>query len=66
MPSGPAHLHERWGHDGAALAHLESVGLKPNRGGIFQISRSKQLSETDISALDYLFMEWDYGTEWAD
>lgn len=74
MPSGPAWLHEKWcdygpyiGHgDSNALHLLEKGGLKPNRGGMFLIPKSRKLTDEENSALDYLFMEWDYGTEVVD
>lgn len=71
MPSGPPTLHDKWCNagpyigygDSNALHHLEQQGLKPNRGGMFMIPKDRVLTDEDNSALDYLFMEWDYGSE---
>ena len=74
MPSGPPELHRKWcdfgpydGHgDSNALKYLADRGLKPNRGGVFVIPTQRCLTGEENSALDYLFMEWDYATEIRD
>lgn len=71
MPSGPPALHRFWcdfgpyeGHgDSNALHYLADGGLKPNRGGIFIIPKGREMGALENSALDYLFMEWDYASE---
>ena len=71
MPSGPPELHRKWcqagpwqGHgDSNALHYLEQQGFKPTRGGMFIIPGMHVISEEESSALDYLWMEWDYAVE---
>jgi hypothetical protein len=70
MPSGPPELHRKWcdhgpyiGHgDSNALYYLAQRGLKPTRGGVFYIPHGRALTDEENSALDYLFMEWDYAS----
>ena len=74
MPSGPPELHRYWeaqagpdrSPDGAALDFLSERGLKPNRGGVFPIPAKRKLTPEECRALDYLCMEWDYGSERVD
>lgn len=66
MPQGPSNLHEKWGDDGAALNALRSVGLRPNRGGVFIIPADVILSAESMSALSYLVQEWDYDWKYSD
>lgn len=58
MPSGPAELHKKWGDDGAAWAYLAERGFKHDRGIIAKVDRP--LMDDEQSAIDYLFMEWDW------
>jgi len=70
MPSGPPELHRQWCDRGPYVAYgdanalhlLQQGGLKPNRGGMFLIPKGRVLTDDETSALDYLFMEWDYGS----
>jgi len=61
MPSGPAELHERWGGDAAALQHLHDRGYGETPSGLLVPPRDHEASDDDNSALNYLFLEWDYG-----
>lgn len=71
MPSGPPDLHEKWCNfgpysglgDSNALHYLAERGLRPNQGGIFMIPHDRITTDEENSALDYLFLEWDYGSE---
>jgi hypothetical protein len=70
MPSGPPELHEKWCGfgpfkgfgDSNALKYLRDRGLQDCRG-VFRIPRARVLTDEESSALDYLFMEWDYASE---
>ena len=59
MPSGPAHLHARWQHDGNALKQLEG-NFTVDGGWIKPIRGSYKPTMRDLSAIAYLVMEWDY------
>lgn len=61
MPQAPSDLQEKWGDDKKALDHLAKSGIKPDRGGMFHIEDGDKLTAEDRSALDYLWLEWDYG-----
>lgn len=63
MPQGPAHSHEKWESDSDALRFLAERGLKPNRGGVFEIPIAREITAEENSALDYLWMEWDYASQ---
>lgn len=71
MPSGPPELHEKWQNagpfygfaDANALHLLDAAGIIPWRDGYFRIPKSRVLTDEENSALDYLFMEWDYAVE---
>lgn len=61
MPEGPDYLAERWGDDAAALQHLHDRGYGETRGGLLVPPRDHEASDDDNSAINYLFLEWDYG-----
>jgi hypothetical protein len=71
MPSGPPELHRKWcdrgpyeGHgDSNALHFLGERGIRPSRGGIFYLQANRPLDDEENSALDYLFMEWDFACQ---
>lgn len=63
MPSGPAHLHERWGDDEAAWGYLRARGYTQRAGNISPPPGRGVCMDEEASALDYLHLEWDYTFE---
>lgn len=62
MPSGPVELHEKWGDDLSATAYLEKRGWKLMPGFVWRMpSQEYKPTAEENSAVDYLFLEWDYG-----
>ncbi|WP_133254300.1 hypothetical protein [Phenylobacterium deserti] len=68
MPSGPPELHAEWcdagpddGGDFNAQAHLKAAGYTLTRGWEWIPPPGRQPTERDISAINYLIMEWDFG-----
>ena len=61
MPSGPPELHEKWGDDGVALRYLEERNFQVSRGGIIHGPLTREGTEEERSAIEYLCAEWDYG-----
>lgn len=59
MPSGPAHLHERWGDDGAAWDFLASRGFAHVKS-VIQPKDNHELDLDEQSAIEYLILEWDW------
>lgn len=72
MPSGPPELHEFWSNfnehgyaDTNAKRYLVSQGYKEgdgeNRWEWFRPSLDHEPTELEISAINYLMWEWDWG-----
>lgn len=69
MPSGPPELHEKWcardpegRGDMAAMGHLEAAGYKLGRDWHWTLPSPDHVpTAEELSALDYLVLEWDYG-----
>lgn len=61
MPSGPTALHLKWNSDGKAVAYLEGRGFKLCHDWMWMPPENHVYTEQDRSALDYLFLEWEYG-----
>lgn len=62
MPSGPPELQAKWGDDAAALKFLADRGYKLLRTWDHKKPTPDHVPDADEnSALDYLFLEWDYG-----
>lgn len=58
MPQAPEHLRASWNDFSAWLQ------LRPNfveRSGVILKKPGYKPTEDDFSAIDYLFLEWDYG-----
>lgn len=64
MPSGPAHLHEKFGHDGSAWGVLRQRGFTHHHGVIALPDRPLTTEERD--AIDYLVLEWDWDAQPKD
>jgi hypothetical protein len=63
MPQGPYELHEKWQDSGNALYHLDAH-FNVNRGGVIRKKDAAyEPTAEDLSAIDYLCLEWDYGYE---
>ena len=62
MPQAPDELRVRWGSDCAAFSQLGNR-FDISRGGIITPRPLVAPSEADLSAIDYLCLEWDYGYE---
>lgn len=60
MPSGPAHLHERFGDDWTAWLYLRRRGFTADKGVVSPPWRGHTVTEGESDAIDYLFMEWDW------
>lgn len=62
MPSGPTHLHARFGSDAKAIELLEAAGYRMDAGFVFHPPCEKHgMSADEMDAVDYLCLEWDYG-----
>lgn len=59
MPSGPAHLHERWGDDGAAWQFLKERGFT-HVAFVIQAKPDNAMDDDEMSAIEYLVLEWDW------
>lgn len=63
MPSGPPELHEKWGDDASAMRFLKVRGWKLLRSWEWvKPSKAHVITEEEHQALDYLILEWDFGT----
>lgn len=62
MPSGPDHLHEKWGDDGAAWKYLQSLGWTHTKG-VIQPKPGHEMTDEERDAIEYLCLEWDWGYE---
>lgn len=60
MPQAPQHLQDRWTDDGAAFEQLAGRFVV-TRGGVIKPKTTTVPTEADLSAIDYLILEWDYG-----
>ena len=61
MPQASRELQERWHCDSCAF---EQLGKNFNqKNGIISPKRGYTPTEDDLSAIDYLVFEWDYGYE---
>jgi hypothetical protein len=62
MPSGPPELHAKWETDGNAIRYLESHGYTLLRNWHWRLPEPCHIETTEEkSALDYLWLEWDFG-----
>lgn len=62
MPSAPPELQAKWRDDASAIAHLKHAGFKLRRDWHWTLPYPDYLpTAEDNSALDYLFLEWDFG-----
>ena len=64
MPSGPAHLHRRFGDDGTAWAYLKRRGFHCHRGIILPPYRWYDATKGEWDAILYLVQEWDWDYDW--
>lgn len=60
MPSGPAHLHARFGDDWVAWKYLQRRGFTMAKGFVSPPFQSYVMSQMEDDAVDYLLMEWDW------
>lgn len=60
MPSGPAHLHERYVDDSVAWTYLRRRGFTQTRFVVAPPYRGYKLTKGESDAIDYLWMEWDW------
>ncbi len=63
MPSGPAHLHERFGDDATAWEYLAERDWHHDRGRFFYAGDERELTQDERDAAAYLVLEWDW--EWS-
>jgi hypothetical protein len=63
MPQASRELQERWGTDWNAIHQLRRNFTQEN--GIIRPMPGYTPTEEDLSAVDYLVAEWDYGYEGA-
>jgi hypothetical protein len=68
MPQAPEALRQRWGHydavnsgDLVVSQFLESHGYKLLRNFEWLVPEGHQPTEDELSAIDYMAYEWDYG-----
>jgi hypothetical protein len=63
MPQASPELAAEWpGFDAQAMAHLRASGFKLRDDWTWKLPRSDyQSTPTDISAVNYLMDEWDFG-----
>lgn len=61
MPQGPADLHHKWGDCSNALAQLGDRFT--NTAGVIRPKDGTIPTDEDLSAINYLFLEWDFGYE---
>lgn len=61
MPQAPKELRERWCCELCALRHLRQNFTWPQ--GIISPNNGYTPTTDDLSAIDYLVLEWDYGYE---
>lgn len=59
MPSGPPHLHEKFGDDGVAWAFLKERGFTHIKC-VIQPKDNHELTNDELDAIDYLILEWDW------
>lgn len=62
MPQATKQLQERWHCDSYALKQL-GANFKLNRGGVISPKKGYTPTDDDLSAVEYLVFEWDYGYE---
>jgi len=55
----------KWSSDKEAYKYLYRRGFK-QKDGVWQIPKSRKQTKVERSAFDYLFFEWDWGTELVD
>lgn len=60
MPAAPDHLRKRWRNDAFAIRFLERRGYTLNRDWSWT-GPGRPATPDEDSALDYLFLEWDFG-----
>lgn len=59
MPQAPAELCNKWKTDQAAIDFLESRGFKLTPEAAW-VGPGRTLTDEEVSAVDYLILEWDY------
>ena len=60
MPQAPDDLRAKWTCE-SALAHLKKDGRFLEDGGILRPAMGVTLTQDDKDAIDYLWLEWDFG-----
>lgn len=60
MPQASSELCDRWGDINTAFGQLRANFIQ-TRGGIIRPVRGYTPTADDLSAIDYLIHEWDYG-----
>lgn len=60
MPSGPAHLHLRFGDDWTAWMYLKRRGFTHSRFIVKPPFRGYKITKGESDAIDYLWLEWDW------
>ena len=63
MPQGPAELHTKWQDCSLALQYLTHRGYTCDKGGVIHPPVAHVPTIEENSAIDYLFLEWDFGYE---
>lgn len=64
MPQATQDLRDKWGLDPSkALECINANFLMNERGEITRKDYSHEPTEEELSAIDYLFQEWDYAYE---
>lgn len=63
MPTAPDYLRDEWGTDESqAITYLEGRGFKLTRDWLWKMPVNRaSLTQKEVSAIDFLIMEWDYG-----
>jgi hypothetical protein len=68
MPQANKELRDKWGIDPSkAMDYLESMGWNCGPDNIWRSPPGRTKFEDDeLSAVDYLFQEWDYAADWCN
>lgn len=61
MPQAPQHLRDKFEDDGAAWAILDKHYYADKSGVIHPKDSNRTPTPEEGDALDYLWLEWDYG-----
>lgn len=67
MPQSSKELRDKWGIDGQkALDYLLTMNWECGPDFILRSPHNRtKFEEDELSAVKYLFEEWDFGVEWA-